>query len=64
MTLAANAIVLPMSGWLITRLGRRNYFLLSSQRRARCSDIRCVVQRRTSGARSSTILGFSVMDEV
>lgn len=27
--LAANAIVLPMSGWLSTRLGRRNYFLLS-----------------------------------
>src|SRR6516225_6615677 len=27
--LAANAIVLPMSGWLGTRLGRRNYFLLS-----------------------------------
>src|SRR5215468_2499934 len=25
--LAANAIVLPMSGWLATRLGRRNYFL-------------------------------------
>ncbi len=27
--LAANAIVLPISGWLSTRLGRRNYFLLS-----------------------------------
>ncbi len=27
--LAANAVVLPMSGWLLTRLGRRNYFLLS-----------------------------------
>src|SRR6202034_2315926 len=27
--LAANAIILPMSGWLATRLGRRNYFLLS-----------------------------------
>lgn len=27
--LAANAIVLPMSGWLLTRLGRRNYFLMS-----------------------------------
>src|SRR5689334_22561828 len=25
--LAANAIVLPISGWLGTRLGRRNYFL-------------------------------------
>jgi MFS transporter, DHA2 family, multidrug resistance protein len=25
--LAANAIVLPMSGWLAARLGRRNYFL-------------------------------------
>ncbi len=25
--LAANAIVLPMSGWLAMRLGRRNYFL-------------------------------------
>jgi DHA2 family multidrug resistance protein len=25
--LAANAIILPMSGWLATRLGRRNYFL-------------------------------------
>jgi DHA2 family multidrug resistance protein len=27
--LAANAIVLPMSGWLLVRLGRRRYFLLS-----------------------------------
>jgi len=27
--LAANAIVLPISGWLGLRLGRRNYFLLS-----------------------------------
>src|SRR5271169_4702435 len=27
--LAANAIVLPISGWLATRLGRRTYFLLS-----------------------------------
>ena len=27
--LAANAIILPISGWLIARLGRRNYFLLS-----------------------------------
>jgi DHA2 family multidrug resistance protein len=27
--LAANAIILPMSGWIVTRLGRRNYFLLS-----------------------------------
>ena len=27
--LVANAIVLPISGWLATRLGRRNYFLLS-----------------------------------
>jgi DHA2 family multidrug resistance protein len=27
--LAANAIVLPMSGWISLRLGRRNYFLLS-----------------------------------
>jgi MFS transporter, DHA2 family, multidrug resistance protein len=27
--LAANAIVLPISGWLGMRLGRRNYFLLS-----------------------------------
>lgn len=27
--LAANAIVLPMSGWLLVRLGRRNYFLIS-----------------------------------
>ena len=27
--LAANAIVLPISGWLLARLGRRNYFLLS-----------------------------------
>jgi DHA2 family multidrug resistance protein len=27
--LAANAIVLPISGWLSLRLGRRNYFLLS-----------------------------------
>ena len=27
--LAANAIILPMSGWLSVRLGRRRYFLLS-----------------------------------
>jgi DHA2 family multidrug resistance protein len=27
--LAANAVVLPISGWLSARLGRRNYFLLS-----------------------------------
>src|SRR5436190_11651889 len=27
--LAANAIVLPVSGWLSAHLGRRNYFLLS-----------------------------------
>jgi len=27
--LAANAIILPMSGWLAVRLGRRNYFLMS-----------------------------------
>src|SRR5213596_3294497 len=27
--LAANAIVLPISGWLSAHLGRRNYFLLS-----------------------------------
>jgi DHA2 family multidrug resistance protein len=27
--LAANAIILPMSGWLATRVGRRNYFLAS-----------------------------------
>ncbi len=27
--LAANAIILPISGWLATRMGRRNYFLLS-----------------------------------
>src|SRR5947209_16593787 len=26
--LAANAIVLPITGWLAARLGRRNYFLL------------------------------------
>src|SRR4051812_36630221 len=26
--LAANAIVLPITGWLSGRLGRRNYFLL------------------------------------
>ena len=30
--LAANAIILPISGWLATRLGRRNYFLLSIAR--------------------------------
>jgi len=27
--LAANAIILPISGWLSVRVGRRNYFLLS-----------------------------------
>src|SRR5580700_2122541 len=27
--LAANAIILPISGWLALRLGRRNYFLAS-----------------------------------
>ena len=26
--LAANAIVLPITGWLASRLGRRNYFLI------------------------------------
>ena len=30
--LAANAIVLPITGWLSARLGRRNYFLLSHRR--------------------------------
>src|SRR5271170_3820977 len=27
--LAANAVVLPISGWLSAHLGRRNYFMLS-----------------------------------
>jgi DHA2 family multidrug resistance protein len=27
--LAANAVILPISGWLSTHLGRRNYFMLS-----------------------------------
>src|SRR5438270_10304317 len=27
--LAANAMILPISGWISSRLGRRNYFLLS-----------------------------------
>src|SRR5271154_5328532 len=27
--LAANAIILPISGWIGMKLGRRNYFLLS-----------------------------------
>src|SRR6204780_5354586 len=27
--LAANGIILPLSGWLAAHLGRRNYFLLS-----------------------------------
>ena len=27
--LAANAVILPISGWISTHLGRRNYFLLS-----------------------------------
>ena len=27
--LAANAIILPISGWLAIRLGRRNYFVMS-----------------------------------
>jgi MFS transporter, DHA2 family, multidrug resistance protein len=27
--LAANAIILPISGWISAHLGRRNYFLLS-----------------------------------
>src|ERR1700739_1762036 len=27
--LSANAIILPISGWLATHLGRRNYFLIS-----------------------------------
>src|SRR5450432_3808799 len=30
--LAANAIVLPITGWLIAHLGRRNYFLLFDRR--------------------------------
>src|SRR5246127_325672 len=28
-SLAANAIILPITGWLSAHLGRRNYFLLS-----------------------------------
>src|SRR3979411_1770016 len=28
--LAANAIILPISGWLAAHLGRRTYFLISS----------------------------------
>src|SRR5271154_1999504 len=28
-SLAANAFILPISGWLSAHLGRRNYFLLS-----------------------------------
>ncbi len=27
--LAANAIILPLSGWISAHLGRRNYFLMS-----------------------------------
>src|SRR3984957_4716618 len=27
--LAANAVILPISGWISSQLGRRNYFLLS-----------------------------------
>src|SRR5438477_3733506 len=27
--LAANAVILPISGWLAAHLGRRNYFMLS-----------------------------------
>ena len=27
--LAANAVILPISGWISTRLGRRNYFVMS-----------------------------------
>src|SRR3984957_14847079 len=27
--LAANAVILPLSGWLAAHLGRRNYFMLS-----------------------------------
>src|SRR5215470_8040785 len=27
--LAANAVILPMSGWISARMGRRNYFMLS-----------------------------------
>src|SRR3974390_3628336 len=30
--LAANATILPISGWISARLGRRNYFLLSIAR--------------------------------
>jgi len=30
--LAANAIILPITGWLSAHLGRRNYFLLISRR--------------------------------
>ena len=32
--LAANAIILPMSGWLSVRLGRRRYFLISIRDKA------------------------------
>lgn len=48
--LAANAIVLPITGWLSARLGRRNYFLLSIAARrstARVPNVeRPPVQRR------------------
>src|SRR5580693_3866984 len=27
--LAANAVILPISGWISARLGRKNYFILS-----------------------------------
>ena len=37
--LAANAIVLPISGWLSNRLGRRNYFLLSIAVFTLCSGL-------------------------
>ncbi len=39
--LAANAIVLPITGWLSSRLGRRNYFLICiALFTARLSDVR------------------------
>jgi MFS family permease len=49
--LAANAIILPLSGWLAVRFGHRNYFLFStscSRSLSSRSLLRCVEWPRVS----------------
>src|SRR5947209_4618144 len=56
--LAANAIILPISGWLALRLGRRNYFLLSIADTSFCPRLfrlLCRLRRRFGRSRSPRI---------